>query len=77
MVKLVTPDGSTTVLLHACCAPCSSAIIEAMLANNINPVIYFYNPNIYPEEEYLKRKTEIEKYATRLGLEIVDADYDY
>ena len=48
-----------------------------MLANNITPVIYFYNPNIYPEEEYIKRKQEIEAYALRLGLEIVDADYDY
>ena len=77
MIKLATPDGSNTVLLHACCAPCSSAIIEAMLANNITPVIYFFNPNIYPQEEYIKRKKEIENYAQRLGLEIVDADYDY
>ncbi len=77
MIKLATPDGSNTVLLHACCAPCSSAIIEAMLANNITPVIYFFNPNIYPQEEYIKRKNEIENYAQRLGLEIVDADYDY
>lgn len=77
MLRISTPDGSDRVLLHACCAPCSSAIIEAMLANNITPVIYFYNPNIYPEEEYIKRKEEIEAYALRLGLEIVDADYDY
>ncbi|MBP3354682.1 MAG: epoxyqueuosine reductase QueH, partial [Bacteroidales bacterium] len=70
MIKVETPDGSTSVLLHACCAPCSSAIIEAMLANNITPVIYFFNPNIYPYEEYIKRKTEIENYAHRLGLEI-------
>ena len=77
MLRISTPDGSDRVLLHACCAPCSSAIIETMLANNITPVIYFYNPNIYPEEEYIKRKQEIETYAQKLGLEIVDADYDY
>ena len=67
----------TTVLLHTCCAPCSSAIIEAMLQNGITPVIYYCNPNIYPREEYEIRKNECTRYAQALGLEIVDADYDH
>lgn len=71
------PNGETTVLLHTCCAPCSSAIIEAMLQNGITPVIYYCNPNIYPEEEYIIRKEECTRYAQALGLEIVDADYDH
>ena len=71
------PDGETTVLLHTCCAPCSSAIIEAMLKNGITPVIYYCNPNIYPQEEYEIRKEECTRYAESLGLEIVDADYDH
>lgn len=76
-IKLSTPNGETKVLLHACCAPCSSAIIEAMVQNGIAPHIYFFNPNIYPKEEYLKRKNEIWQYAARLGLEITDGDYNY
>lgn len=71
------PMGETTVLLHTCCAPCSSAIIEALLHSGITPVIYYCNPNIYPFEEYEIRKNECTRYAQSLGLEIVDADYDH
>ena len=71
------PMGETTVLLHTCCAPCSSAIIEAMMKNGITPVIYYCNPNIYPQEEYEIRKNECTRYAQSLGLEIIDADYDH
>ena len=69
--------GEKTVLLHTCCAPCSSAIIEAMMSSGITPVIYYCNPNIYPQEEYEIRKNECTRYAQALGLEIVDADYDH
>jgi len=65
------------VLLHTCCAPCSGAIIEWMLANDYIPTIYYCNPNIYPFEEYQVRKQECSRYAQSLGLEIVDADYDH
>lgn len=76
-IRLQVPGGETTVLLHTCCAPCSSAIIEAMLKDGITPVIYYCNPNIYPLEEYEIRKNECTRYAQALGLEIVDADYDH
>ena len=69
--------GEKTVLLHTCCAPCSSAIIEALVSSGITPVIYYCNPNIYPAEEYEIRKNECTRYAQSLGLEIVDADYDH
>lgn len=71
------PGGEKEVLLHTCCAPCSSAIVECMMNNGIRPVIFYCNPNIYPEEEYLVRKNECSRYAESLGLEIVDADYDH
>ena len=74
---LQAPMGETKVLLHTCCAPCSSAIIEAMMKNGITPVIYYCNPNIYPWEEYEIRKNECTRYAESLGLEIIDADYDH
>lgn len=66
-----------SLLLHTCCAPCSAAIIEWLVANNIRPVLFYYNPNIYPFEEYEIRKSECTRYASSLGLEIVDADYDH
>lgn len=75
--KLVAPGGVEKVLLHTCCAPCSGAIIEAMLNNGIEPVIYYCNPNIYPLEEYEIRKNECSRYAEKLGLKIVDADNDH
>lgn len=64
------------VLLHSCCAPCSAAILEWMGQNGYKPVILFYNPNIFPEEEYLRRKNEIVRYAHETGVAIVDLDGD-
>ncbi len=77
MLKLVTPEGESRVLLHSCCAPCSSAIVECMLANGIRPTVFYYNPNIFPQEEYLKRKEEAKRFVTAQGLDFVDADYDH
>lgn len=68
---------SPRILLHCCCAPCSSAIIEWMLAHNVRPTLFYCNPNIYPYEEYLIRKNECTRYAEKLGLEIIDDDYDH
>ena len=74
---LQAPGGAGRVLLHTCCAPCSSAIIERMVESGIEPVIFYCNPNIYPYEEYLVRKEECSRYASSLGLQIIDADYDH
>lgn len=65
------------VLLHCCCAPCSSAIIEWMLAHDVRPTLYYFNPNIFPEEEYLIRKNECTRFAASLDLDIIDDDYDH
>jgi epoxyqueuosine reductase len=75
--SIETPDGSDKVLLHTCCAPCSSAIIECMMQHGIRPTIFYYNPNIYPLEEYNIRKEECSRYAKSLGLDIVDWDWDH
>ena len=77
MLKIETPNKDDKVLLHSCCAPCSSAIIECMVANGIHPTVYYYNPNIYPLEEYETRKAEAKRFVTSQGLMFVDADYDY
>ncbi|MBO4985389.1 MAG: epoxyqueuosine reductase QueH [Bacteroides sp.] len=77
MLTLNTPNGEQNVLLHCCCAPCSSAIIECLLQNGIRPTFFFCNPNIYPLEEYEIRKQEAIRFAEMKGLEFVDADYDH
>ncbi len=73
----LTPPAEGRILLHACCAPCSLAIVECMLQNGIRPTLYFYNPNIFPEEEYLHRKQEIMNYARLQQVECIDADYNH
>ena len=75
--NIIIPEGLSEVLLHACCAPCSSAIVEWMLSHDIRPVIFYFNPNIYPEAEYLIRKAESKRHAQQLGLQWIDDDYDH
>ncbi len=74
---LEPPLGERKVLLHTCCAPCSSAIIEIMLKQGLEPVIYYSNSNIYPFHEYQKRKDECTRYAKEKGLEVYDDDYNH
>lgn len=75
--SIIVPEGCTQVLLHACCAPCSSAIVEWLLAHEIEPVIYYFNPNIYPLEEYEIRKNESKRHAQSLGIRWIDDDYNH
>ena len=70
------------LLLHSCCAPCSTSVID-QLKENYDITIFYYNPNIYPEEEYLKRKAEEIKYIEILhktqpsiSISLLDSDYD-
>ena len=73
---LETPNLEKDVLLHSCCAPCSGEVMEAIKASGINQTVFFYNPNIHPEEEYLMRKNENKRYCKKLGIKFVDCDYD-
>lgn len=67
------------ILLHSCCAPCSSYVIS-YLSNYFDITILYYNPNIYPYEEYEKRKKEqiklIKKIKSKNNIDIMDCDYD-
>ena len=71
------PEGCSEVLLHACCAPCSSAIVEWLLAHDVRPTIFYFNPNIWPREEYNIRKDESKRHAESLGIRWIDGDYDH
>ncbi len=76
LAKITTPKK---ILLHSCCAPCSSHVIT-YLAPYYNITVLYYNPNIYPKEEYEKRKQEQIKLINELNtpnkLDYLDCDYD-
>ena len=64
------------VLLHSCCAPCSGAMVEAMVDEGHDVTIFFYNPNIHPKKEYEMRKEENKRFASELGIPFLDLDGD-
>jgi predicted adenine nucleotide alpha hydrolase (AANH) superfamily ATPase len=66
-----------TILLHTCCAPCSAAVIEWLLKQDMRPTLFYFNPNIYPQSEYEIRKEECTRYARKTGVEIIDGDCDH
>ena len=71
-------ERTPTLFLHACCAPCSSYVLE-YLSRYFAITLFFYNPNISPEAEYLHRKAELCRLVQELPLgnpvTVVDGDY--
>lgn len=70
-----------SLLLHVCCAPCSSACLD-VLKDWFDITLLFYNPNIHPQEEYLKRQEELEEFVNTLNkslksnIKILKCEYD-
>ena len=77
--KIKQENITPKLLLHACCAPCSSYVLE-YLSNYFEITIYYYNPNIYPETEYQRRINELKKfidtYKTENKVNFVEEKYD-
>lgn len=73
------PDYKPSLLLHACCAPCSSYCLE-YLTKYFHITIFYYNPNITLEEEYRKRVKELEKFILAAGYQneviMIEGKYD-
>jgi len=69
--------GNPSLLLHSCCAPCSSYVLE-YLREFFKITVLYYNPNIEPKEEYLKRKEEQIKLIKDVYKDVsfLDCDYD-
>ena len=66
----------TSVLMHTCCAPCSLSCIDPLRAEGIEPVAFWYNPNIHPWKEYEARRDYLLAYAPTIEMQvIVDEDY--
>ncbi|MDD5652772.1 MAG: epoxyqueuosine reductase QueH [Candidatus Omnitrophica bacterium] len=63
------------ILLHICCAPCIIYPLKALKEKGAAVTGFFYNPNIYPQEEYLRRKEALEIYSQGQGAEIIYPQY--
>ena len=64
------------VLLHCCCAPCSVSCVEPLRNEGIQPVAFWFNPNIHPFKEYEARRNCLVEYSGQIGMElIVKEDY--
>jgi len=71
-------DYTPTLFLHACCAPCSSYVLE-YLSEYFDITVFFYNPNITEYDEYLKRKNELIRFIKEKGfknpVKMIDGDF--
>ena len=64
------------IILHACCAPCASYPIKKLISDNFEPVVFFYNPNIFPFKEYEIRKNELSLYCQKNNIDFFEEKYD-
>lgn len=64
------------LLLHICCAPCSIYPFKELLKDKDNQIIgFWFNPNIHPHQEYLKRRSTLEEYSKEANLEVIYPQY--
>ena len=61
ILDLIDINSKPKLLLHACCGPCSSYVVE-YLSKYFDITIYYYNPNTYPKDEYVRRMFELKKF---------------
>ena len=76
--KLIKEQKRPKLLIHSCCAPCSSYVLE-YLSKHFEITIFFYNPNIHPEEEYTRRVEEQKQLIQAMPLfspvQFLEGDY--
>ncbi|MBU0570932.1 MAG: epoxyqueuosine reductase QueH [Candidatus Omnitrophica bacterium] len=65
------------ILLHICCGVCAAGAVQELKAQGHSVTGFFYNPNIYPEEEYHRRLGSVQKAAEQLGFELYIGKYDH
>ena len=78
--EIIRQGKRPTLLLHSCCGPCSTYVLE-YLSEHFDITLLFHNPNIFPEEEYLKRlETQLEvleKSTSSASVKIIDLPYNH
>jgi len=64
------------ILLHSCCAPCGAHVIKE-LQKKYEVTLFYFNPNIFPENEYQKRLAEAKEYCQKIKIDFIEAEYDH
>jgi hypothetical protein len=64
------------ILLHICCGVCASSVVERLRKDGFKPIGFFYNPNIHPETEFIKRKQIAQEVGRILKFELIPVSYD-
>ena len=64
------------ILLHSCCAICSGYPVEMLKNQGYEVIVYFYNPNIYPENEYYKRLEAERALCKHFGVKLIEENYN-
>ena len=67
--------GKKSLLLHSCCGPCSASVVEK-IQPYFEITVFYYNPNIHPQVEYLKRRDEQQQYLAKIGVPFIEGDYE-
>ncbi|NMB09903.1 MAG: epoxyqueuosine reductase QueH [Tissierellia bacterium] len=79
IIKNLDKNRKYKLLLHSCCGPCSSYVLE-YLSEYFNIVVFYYNPNIYPEEEYFRRLKEQEDVINQIDsknkIELISGEFE-
>ncbi len=79
LAQIAGEEKTPRLLLHACCAPCNSYVLEYLSAY-FSITVFYYNPNIFPEEEYTKRQEELVRFLscfpTRNPVSFLAGPYD-
>ena len=65
-----------SILLHSCCAPCSAHVIKE-LQKEFQVTLFYFNPNIFPEEEYQKRSKEAKRYCQKIKVDLIEGEYNH
>lgn len=63
------------LLLHSCCGPCSTVCVERLM-ESYDVTVYYYNPCIYPKEEYDKRLEEEKRFLSKKGIVLIEGEYN-
>ena len=76
ILDLIDINAKPKLLLHACCGPCSSYVVE-YLSKYFDITIYYYNPNTYPKDEYVRRMFELKKFIKEFNnrIKIIENEY--
>ena len=80
IIENISPDNPPRLLLHSCCAPCSSYTLE-YLSRYFDITVYYFNPNISPKQEFDKRFEEQKRLISQMpfknSVTLVEGDYNY